>query len=154
MAYAHVGHDCVLGNDVVLSNGAQVGGHVEIGDRAVLGARSAIHQFVRIGEGAMVAAGALVSGDVPPYTLVAGNRARIIGPNKRALQGLGESGASRTIGKLLRWLCPGSAAKRKTLAEVRGWVDGEREAQRYRAVQAFLAFVEAQSQRSLCARAR
>jgi len=85
MAYGHVGHDVEIGDDAVLSNGAQLGGHAVVGARAVLGARAAVHQFVRIGQGAMVAAGALVSGDVPPWTLVAGDRARIVGPNRAAL---------------------------------------------------------------------
>ncbi|MCP1367548.1 acyl-ACP--UDP-N-acetylglucosamine O-acyltransferase, partial [Halomonas sp. BBD48] len=34
MAYAHVGHDCVIGNDCILANQATLGGHVTLGDHA------------------------------------------------------------------------------------------------------------------------
>jgi len=106
MAYAHVGHDVRLEADVVLCNGAQLGGHVEVGRGAVIAARAAIHQFVRVGGGAMVAAGAMVSGDVPPWTLVAGNRARIVGPNTHALRQQGRGASLPLLRKALRLLWP------------------------------------------------
>ena len=107
MAYAHVGHDCSLGDEVTLCNGAQVGGHVDIGSMAMIGARAAIHQFVRVGKGAMVAAGALVAGDVPPWTLVAGDRARIIGPNTHALRQRFGGDSLLLLRRAIRLLWPG-----------------------------------------------
>jgi UDP-N-acetylglucosamine acyltransferase len=86
MAYAHVGHDADVSSDVTIANGAQIGGHVRIGSRANIGARAAVHQFSVVGEGAMIAAGSFVTGDVPPWTLAAGDRARLIGPNQVALR--------------------------------------------------------------------
>jgi len=47
---------------------------------AALGSHATILAGVTIGEGAMVAAGAVVTHDVPPYTIVAGVPARVIGP--------------------------------------------------------------------------
>lgn len=47
-----------------------------VGNGASLGANSTIVCGVNIGEYAMVAAGSVVTRDVPPYTLVAGNPAR------------------------------------------------------------------------------
>ena len=47
-----------------------------VGNGASLGANCTIICGVSIGEYAMVAAGAVVTRDVPPYTLVAGNPAR------------------------------------------------------------------------------
>ena len=47
-----------------------------VGTGASLGANSTIICGVSIGEYAMVAAGSVVTRDVPPYTLVAGNPAR------------------------------------------------------------------------------
>ena len=51
---------------------------VLIGDDAWIGCQSIILRGVTIGEGAIVGAGSVVSGDVPPYTIVAGNPARIV----------------------------------------------------------------------------
>lgn len=107
MAYAHVGHDVDLGDDVSLANGAQLGGHVVVGPGATIGARAALHQFVRVGDGAMVAAGAYVSGDVLPWTVVAGDRARVRGANRIALRRAGHAGAAVQVSRLLRALSPG-----------------------------------------------
>jgi UDP-N-acetylglucosamine acyltransferase len=108
MAYAHVGHDCVVGDGVTLCNGSQLGGHVEIRPSAMIGARAALHQFVRVGTGAMVAAGAMVSGNVPPWTLVAGDRARIVGPNSHALREHGHDNSVAILRRALRLLWPAS----------------------------------------------
>jgi acetyltransferase-like isoleucine patch superfamily enzyme len=51
---------------------------VHILDKAWIGFNVIILKGVTIGEGAMVAAGSVVTKDVPPYTLVGGNPARII----------------------------------------------------------------------------
>ena len=51
---------------------------VQIMDRAWIGMHVIILKGVTIGEGAIVAAGSVVTKDVPPYTLVAGNPARPI----------------------------------------------------------------------------
>ena len=75
MAYAHVAHDCVVGNHTVFANCAALGGHVEIGDWAILGGLTAVHQFTKIGAHAFIGGGAIVTRDVPPYVMVAGNPA-------------------------------------------------------------------------------
>ncbi len=46
--------------------------------RASIGSSATILAGVRIGEGAMVGAGAVVTRDVPPWTVVVGNPARVI----------------------------------------------------------------------------
>lgn len=51
---------------------------VVIGDRVWIGFKASILKGVTIGEGAIVAAGAIVTKDVPPYTVVAGNPAVVI----------------------------------------------------------------------------
>lgn len=52
---------------------------ITIGSMAWVGARAIVLPGVTIGEGAVVGAGAVVAKDVPPWTIVAGNPARIIG---------------------------------------------------------------------------
>jgi len=51
---------------------------VIIGDRVWIGFNSAIMKAVTLGEGAIVAAMSVVTNDVPAWTLVAGNPARVI----------------------------------------------------------------------------
>jgi acetyltransferase-like isoleucine patch superfamily enzyme len=46
--------------------------------RASIGSGAVILCGVRIGEGAMVGAGSVVTKDVPPHTIVAGNPARVL----------------------------------------------------------------------------
>lgn len=81
MAYCHVAHDCHIGDNVVMANSATLAGHVRVEDYAILGGLSAVHQFVVIGAHTMVGGGALVGQDVPPYTIVTGDRARLRGLN-------------------------------------------------------------------------
>ena len=82
----HIGHDAIVGNHVVFTNGAMAAGHTHVGDRAILGAMVGIHQFARIGELAMVGAGAMVSNDAPPFSMVQGDRAKLVGVNVVGLQ--------------------------------------------------------------------
>lgn len=51
---------------------------VQIGDRVWIGERSTILKGVTIGNDAIVAAGSVVTHDVPPSTIVAGNPARVV----------------------------------------------------------------------------
>ncbi len=82
----HLGHDVTVGNNVVLSNLTSIAGHVEIQDKVTAGAMSAVHQFGRVGTMAMLGAGAMASRDVPPYGLVQGDRASLIGLNRVGLE--------------------------------------------------------------------
>lgn len=53
-------------------------GPVVVGDDVWIGARSTILSGVNIGQGAIVGAGSVVTKDIPPYAIVAGNPARVI----------------------------------------------------------------------------
>jgi UDP-N-acetylglucosamine acyltransferase len=75
MAYSHVAHDCLIGANTVFANCASLGGHVEIGDWVILGGLTAVHQFTKIGAHAFLGGGSILSRDVPPYVMVAGNPA-------------------------------------------------------------------------------
>ena len=74
MAYAHVAHDCHIGNGVIMANSATLAGHVTVEDNAILGGLSAVLQFTRIGAHVMVGGMTSITLDVPPYTIVTGDR--------------------------------------------------------------------------------
>lgn len=53
-------------------------GDIIIGNDVWIASNSVILDGVKVGEGAVVAAGSIVTNDVPPFSIVAGNPARII----------------------------------------------------------------------------
>ena len=76
MAYTHVAHDCTIENNCILSNAASLAGHVNLDSFVSLGGFTLVHQFCHIGEYAFSGLGTVISQDVTPYTLVAGNHAK------------------------------------------------------------------------------
>lgn len=66
-----------------VSFGLDSKGKITIGDRVWLGPRTIILPGVTIGEGAVVAAGAVVTKDVPPFAIVGGIPAKIIGERNK-----------------------------------------------------------------------
>ncbi len=93
LAYSHVAHDCIVGDNVTLTNGATLGGHCEVGDQVIVGGLTAVHQFVRIGRRAFLGGCSAVVGDVIPYGMAVGNRAKLRGFN---IVGLKRAGMSRS----------------------------------------------------------
>jgi UDP-N-acetylglucosamine acyltransferase len=83
---AHIAHDCQIGSHVVIASFCGLAGHVTIEDFAVLGAYTGVHQHARIGESVMSAANSKLSKDAPPFALVAGDHARVVGMNGVGLQ--------------------------------------------------------------------
>lgn len=81
MTYAHIDHDCQVGNNCVLVNGSALAGHVVLEDRVIIGGLSGVHQFCRIGQLTMVGACTKVTKDVPPFLLVDGHPAKVMGIN-------------------------------------------------------------------------
>ena len=82
MVGSHVAHDCCVADNVVLTNGSMLGGHVQVGERAYLGGGAAVHQFCRIGKFAMIGGMARVIRDVPPFVMLDGQTAMVVGLNR------------------------------------------------------------------------
>jgi len=143
MAYAHVAHDCVVGNNTVFANCAALGGHVEIGDWVILGGLTAVHQFSKIGAHAFLAGGAIVTRDVPPYVMVAGNPAAPHSVNSEGLKRRGFSEEQiRNIRDAYRIVYRSDLKLAEALARLAPQTDGRPE------IRAFVDFINA-STRSL-----
>ena len=100
MNAAHIAHDCEIGSHTIIASFCGLAGHVHVQDHAVLGAFTGVHQFARVGESVMTAANSMLSQDAPPFAMVAGDRARLVGLN---IVGLRRRGFSReAIRKLKR----------------------------------------------------
>jgi acetyltransferase-like isoleucine patch superfamily enzyme len=57
---------------------------IVIEDDVLVGARAIILKGVTIGKGSVVGAGALVAKNVPPYSIVVGNPAKVVGDSRRS----------------------------------------------------------------------
>ncbi len=81
-----IGRDCMISWDVVIMDSDQHDwpgipmkrAPVTIGDRVWIGCRAIILKGVTIGDGVVVGAGAVVTRDVPPWTVVAGQPAKVV----------------------------------------------------------------------------
>jgi UDP-N-acetylglucosamine acyltransferase len=115
MAYSHVAHDCSVGSHVVMANCATLAGHAIVEDHAVFGGLVAVGTFLRIGESAMLAAGSMVEREVPPFCIVAGDRAKLRAVNRVGLDRRGVGPEARIqIKQIFRAL----KARRESLAEI------------------------------------
>ena len=73
---ALVAHETRVGRSVFIAHGSHLSGKITVGDGVLIGAGATILPRLTIGEWSVVGAGAVVTKDVPPFTVVAGNPAR------------------------------------------------------------------------------
>jgi UDP-N-acetylglucosamine acyltransferase len=139
LAYTHVAHDCDVGNHCVFSNNSTLAGHVIVEDWVIMSGFAGAHQFCRIGAHAFLGMGVLISGDVPPFTMVAteaGGRPR--GVNSEGLKRRGFdteriSAIKRAYRTLYMAGLPLAEAKQQLVEQAKGSDD----------VRALLDFIEA-----------
>lgn len=98
MAYAHIGHDCIIGNNCILGNTVQLAGHVVIDEYAIFGGACAVQQFAKVGAHAYIGGGSLVRKDVPPFTKAAREPLAYAGINAVGLRRRGYT--SETINEI------------------------------------------------------
>jgi len=145
MAYAHIGHDCQIGDHVILTNGAQLAGHSVVEDYAGISAFCLFHQFVRIGRHCYIGAGTIITQDVPPFSLIVGEReTRCFGINKVGLERHGFSPERiRTIDKAYRYLLRSKLNTSQAVEKMRGTLADSED------VQALIQFIESTTARGL-----
>ncbi len=120
MAYCHVAHDCVVGDDTVFANAASIAGHVTVGNMAILGGFTSVHQFTKIGKQAFTGLGSVVTADIPPFCIAAGNRAKTSTLNKKGLQRKGFSDECiRALHKAFRLLLKSKKTREDALIELK-----------------------------------
>lgn len=80
---AQVDHDCVVGDFAHLAPGSILCGNVTVGEGSLVGAGAVVKPGVRIGKWVTIGSGTVVVKDVPDYSVVVGNPARVIKYNQR-----------------------------------------------------------------------
>ena len=72
----HIAHNCIVKRGVIITACAELSGGVIVGENAWLAPNSCINQKISIGAEAIVGLGAVVTKNVDPRSVVAGNPAR------------------------------------------------------------------------------
>jgi sugar O-acyltransferase (sialic acid O-acetyltransferase NeuD family) len=79
---SQVDHDCLVGDYVHLGPGAILCGNVAVGEGTFIGAGAIVIPFKKVGAWCVVGAGSVVIDDIPDYSVVVGNPARVIKSNR------------------------------------------------------------------------
>lgn len=144
MNSAHIAHDCQIGSHCIIASFSGLAGHVHVEDYAVLGAYTGVHQFSRVGESVMAASNAKLSNDAPPFSMVAGDRARLVGLNSVGLRRRELTPETlRALKRAYHLLFRSKLRLEDALARVRGEVAPCPEVER------LLSFIE-KSERGIC----
>lgn len=91
MAKTHIGHDCHIAGKCVIGNGVTFGGNVHVDENVILSSNSIMHEGSKIGKWALVKGGCRISGNVPPYVIVAHNPVQYYGVNAYVMKKQGFS---------------------------------------------------------------
>lgn len=86
MATAHIGHDCHIQGKNVIGNGVTMAGNIEVGQCTILSSNSVVHEGSKIGDWVLIKGGCRISGNVPPYVIIAHNPATYFGINAHIMR--------------------------------------------------------------------
>ncbi len=90
-ADSHIGHDSHISDKVVIGNGVKSAGDVEIGDCTILSSMSLVNGNSKIGRSVIIKNGCRISGNVPPYVIIAHNPVTYYGVNAYTMRKLNYS---------------------------------------------------------------
>lgn len=91
LAQSHIGHDSTIGDKCVLGNGVKVAGDCTIGNYCILSSDALVHEGFELGDCVLVKGGCRVTGNVPPYVVMAHNPISYFGVNSFVLDRIGKS---------------------------------------------------------------
>lgn len=86
LAESHIGHDSVLCDKCVLGNNVQVAGDVRIESFTILSTGVKVFEGSHIGQWVFVKGGCRISGNVPPFVIIAHNPASYYGVNATVMR--------------------------------------------------------------------
>lgn len=86
MAGSHIAHDTVIKGRCVIGNAVKIAGDAEIGECTILSSGVIVHEKSRIGDWCLVKGGCRISGNVPPFVIMAHNPAAYFGVNAVVMQ--------------------------------------------------------------------
>lgn len=91
MAKCHIAHDSVIKGKCVIGNGVTMAGDCEIDECCILSSNVVVHENSKIGKWVLVKGGCRISGNVPPYIIVAHNPVAYYGVNAYVMRKYGFS---------------------------------------------------------------
>lgn len=86
MAKTHIGHDTVIEGKSVIGNGVTIAGDCQVGKCVILSSNAVLHENSKVSDWVMVKGGCRISGNVPPYIIVAHNPVNYFGVNAYAMR--------------------------------------------------------------------
>ncbi len=81
MAGSHIGHDTHIADHCVIGNNVSIAGDAEIGHCTILSSSVVVHENSRIGQWVLIKGGCRITGNVPPFIIMAHNPASYFGVN-------------------------------------------------------------------------
>lgn len=81
MAQTHVGHDSEIGDHCVIGNAVKIAGDCKIGDFTIFSSNALIHERCEVGRWVLIKGGCRVTGNVPPFVIMAHNPISYYGIN-------------------------------------------------------------------------
>lgn len=81
MAETHIGHDTNIKGNCVIGNGVTIAGDAEVGECTILSSGVILHENSKVGSWVLIKGGCRISGNVPPYIIVAHNPVAYFGVN-------------------------------------------------------------------------
>lgn len=142
MSYSHVAHDCQVEDEATIASYSALAGHIDVGRGAFVSGGVVVHQYSRIGEYAFIGGGSKVNMDVPPFTIVDGVPARIIGLNAVGIKRAGfTEDTVHALKKAYRTVFRSNLPRREALTAIASIEEPE--------VQRFAGFIR-DSERGVC----
>lgn len=81
MAETHIGHDSHIADKCVIGNGVTIAGDTEVDTCTILSSGVMLHENSRVGKWVLVKGGCRITGNVPPFVIMAHNPTSYFGVN-------------------------------------------------------------------------